>query len=60
MKEKLRVMIAEDFDDELNALSVITIMLRRFSFDAQWRILNYIIARTLGRAWILSKPANER
>ena len=58
MKGKLRVMMTEDFDVELNALSVITIMLKPFSFDAQWRILNYVIARTLGRAWTLNKPAN--
>lgn len=59
MKDKLRVMLADDFDAELNALNIITIMLKQFGWDSQWRILNYVIARTLGRKWILPKPAGE-
>lgn len=59
MKEKLRVMIVEDFDEELNAMSVVTIILKRLSFDQQWRVLNYVIVRLWGRTWLLARPKSD-
>lgn len=56
--KQMRVMLEENYEDELNALAVITLQLKRFNFDTQWRILNYVIARCLGRSWILGKPTN--
>jgi len=60
MKEKLRVMVKEDFDEELNTISVCTLMLKRLTFDQQWRVLNYLLVRLMGRSWALSKPASDR
>jgi len=59
MKAKFQVMLSEDFDEELNAIAVITILLRRLTFDQQWRVLNYAIVRILGRPWSLAKPAGD-
>ena len=55
-KKNLRVMMSEDFDVEVNALAVCDAMLRQLSFDQQWRVFNYLLARRLGRSWILSLP----
>ena len=59
MKAKLRVMIAEDFDEELNAIAVITILLKRLTFDQQWRVINYVIVRLWGRTWLLARPKSD-
>jgi len=60
MKAKLRVMLAEDFDEELNAIAAITILLKRLTFDQQWRVLNYILVRLWGRSWLLSRPKSDQ
>lgn len=60
MKNKFQVMLKEDFDEELNAMSACYHLLRPLSFDKQWRVINYLLARLLGRAWILNKPVSER
>jgi hypothetical protein len=59
MKNKLRVMIQEDFDEELNAINVCVLLLKRLSFDQQWRVLNYIVVRLMGRSWSLGKPTSD-
>lgn len=56
---KNKVMLAEDYDDELNTLAAVTIMMKRLTFDQQWRILNYLLVRLWGRTWTLSKPASD-
>ncbi len=56
MKQKLRVIMSEDFDEELNAIAAITILLNRLPFDAQWRVLNYVVVRLWGRCWSFSRP----
>ena len=60
MREKLRVMVKEDFDEELNAMAVIVAVLKPLGFDAKWRVLNYVLVRMLGhRSWGLRKPNDE-
>jgi hypothetical protein len=59
VKDKLRVMIQEDFDEELNAMNVCVLLLKRLTFDQQWRVLNYIVVRLMGRSWSLGKPASD-
>lgn len=60
MKAKLRVMMTEDFDEELNAMSAITILLKRLTFDQQWRVLNYVLVRLWGRTWLLARPKSDQ
>jgi hypothetical protein len=52
-------MVKEDFDEELNAMNVCVLLLGRLSFDQQWRILNYILVRLMGRSWSLGKPVSD-
>ncbi len=54
-KDKYRAMMAEDFDEELNAMNVCTLLLKRLTFDQQWRVLNYVLVRLWGRSWTLEK-----
>lgn len=58
-QQKLRVMMADDFDEELNTLSACTILLKKLTFDQQWRVLNYLLIRCFGRSWALSRPASD-
>jgi hypothetical protein len=46
-------------DEETEALVAVIEALRPLNFDQLWRVFNYVLARRLGRRWILSKPANE-
>ena len=59
MKDKFRVMMKEDFDEELNAMNVCVLLLERLTFDQQWRVLNYIIVRLMGRSWSFNKPMSD-
>ena len=60
MREKLRVMVKEDFDEEMNALAVIVAVLKPMGFDSKWRVLNYILVRMLGhRSWGLGRPKTD-
>jgi len=58
-KDKYRSMMAKDFDEELNAMNVCTLLLKRLTFDQQWRVLNYLLVRLLGRSWTLSRPKSD-
>lgn len=61
MREKLRVMLNEDFDEELNAMAVMVAVLKPLSWDAKWRVLDYILVRMLGdRGWRLERPMGEK
>ena len=60
MKEKLRVIMAEDYGQELNALAVCTTVLKPLGFEGQWRVLGYLLVRFLGRSWQIAKPASDR
>ena len=57
--DKLRVMMKEDHDDESNALCAIVLLLKRLTFDQQWRVLNYVMVRLWGRSWILGRPKGD-
>ena len=59
MKDKLRVIMKEDFELELNALAVCVTVLKPLSWDQHWRVFNYLLVRFLGRGWILNKPQSE-
>ena len=53
---KLRTMLEEDYDQESNALTAVVALLKPLSFDAQWRILNYVLVRLWNRSWLLARP----
>jgi len=59
VKDKLRVMLVEDFDRELNAMAVTVQVLKNLTFDQQWRVLNYVIVRLIGRSWSLNRPKRD-
>ena len=59
MRKRFQVMLTEDDDEELNALSVCVKLLLKFNFDAQWRIVNYLVVRLWSRSWSLVKPKGE-
>ena len=59
MRDKFKTMLAEDYDEELNAMNAVTIMLKRLTFDQQWRIINYVLVRLWGRTWLLARPKSD-
>lgn len=60
MEKRFRVMLADDYDEELNAMAVIVAMLQPLTWDKKWRILNYILVRMLGdRGWGLQRPRGD-
>ena len=46
----------EDFDEEMNALCAITLILSKLTFAQQHRILSYVIMRYWRQCWWLAKP----
>jgi hypothetical protein len=58
-KEKIRVMLQDDYEKELNTRSVCYLLLKELQWDAQWRVFNYLLARIFGRSWLLSRPASD-
>jgi hypothetical protein len=58
-RDKVRVMLQDDFEEELNSMSVCYLLLQRLSFDQQWRVLNYLLVRLMGRSWSLPKPMTD-
>lgn len=58
-KEKLRLMTKEDFDEETNAIAVVMAVMRRLTFDQQWRVMNYVLVRMWGRTWLLARPQGD-
>lgn len=59
MRDKFKTMLAEDYDEELNAINAVTILLKRLTFDQQWRIINYVLVRLWGRTWLLARPKSD-
>jgi hypothetical protein len=51
--------LPEPRDYELEAISVTVAALNHLTWDARWRVLNYIIVRFLGRSWSIAKPASD-
>ena len=56
MKNRFVVMRKEDFDEEMNALCAITLILSKLTFAQQHRILSYVIMRHWRQCWWLGKP----
>lgn len=46
-------------DEEARAIGHIIKILENRTFDAKWRMLNYVLIRMLGRSWRLSPPAGD-
>ena len=46
-------------DSELRALAGCWALLRPLGWDTQWRVLNYLLVRVLGRSWMLPKPESD-
>ena len=59
IKDKFRVIMKEDYDEELNALSVCFKLLNVLSFNQQHRVLNYLLVRLFNRAWAVVKPKED-
>lgn len=46
-------------DEEAQAIGRIIRLLENRTFDAKWRMLNYVLVRMLGRSWRLNLPATD-
>ena len=59
IKDKFRVIMKEDYDEELNALTACFKLLNVLSFDQKHRVLNYLLVRLFNRSWALVKPKGD-
>lgn len=50
--------IYED-DQELKTICLCVTHLSKLGWDGQWRVLNYLLIRYLGRSWALAKPKSD-
>lgn len=46
-------------DAEIFALATCQKEMSKLGFDGQWRVLNYLLTRNLGRSWALVRPASD-